>query len=223
MASSFGRGDAAAARQRLPPHLPHSVGATPSANTCPLAPSPSCASPSRLTEARLGEDEDATSPGYSTAPPDSTAPPARPSACCPCPSTHNSCLHHVPPDLAAVGPQLPLPDILSTHVVVMANSDICGSATETHNTLGMLGATMAIDVYAAHDCLTNSQSALKLNIKKFKDVLPKQRPRRSNLGPTRFLKESKLLVLAANKDLQFIYTEKPELRTDSSNPAQMLL
>ncbi|WVZ81826.1 hypothetical protein U9M48_029163 [Paspalum notatum var. saurae] len=53
-------------------------------------------------------------------------------------------------------------------------------------------------------------------IKKFKDVLAKHIPHRSNLGPTRFLKELKLLALAVNKDLQFIYTKKHELRTDSS-------
>ncbi|WVZ78489.1 hypothetical protein U9M48_026192, partial [Paspalum notatum var. saurae] len=53
-------------------------------------------------------------------------------------------------------------------------------------------------------------------IKKFKDVLAKHIPHRSNLGPTRFIKELKLLALAVNKDLQFIHTKKNELRTDSS-------
>ncbi|KAJ1297337.1 hypothetical protein BS78_01G367700 [Paspalum vaginatum] len=56
-----------------------------------------------------------------------------------------------------------------------------------------------------------SFSCTNATIKKFKDALAKHKPDRCSLGPTRGLEESELLALAANKDLQFTYTKKPEL------------
>jgi hypothetical protein len=48
-----------------------------------------------------------------------------------------------------------------------------------------------------------------LQIKKFKDALAKHSPERCSLGPARGLEEAELLALAANRDLQFTYSEKP--------------
>uniref|UniRef100_J3LND8 Thioredoxin domain-containing protein n=1 Tax=Oryza brachyantha TaxID=4533 RepID=J3LND8_ORYBR len=56
-----------------------------------------------------------------------------------------------------------------------------------------------------------SFSCTNATIKKFRDALAKHKPDRCSLGPTRGLEESELLALAANKDLQFNYTKKPEL------------
>ncbi|KAL6648224.1 hypothetical protein ACP70R_002271 [Stipagrostis hirtigluma subsp. patula] len=55
-----------------------------------------------------------------------------------------------------------------------------------------------------------SFSCTNATIKKFRDALAKHKPDRCSLGPTRGLEESELLALAANKDLQFTYTKKPE-------------
>nr|CAD1828959.1 unnamed protein product [Ananas comosus var. bracteatus] len=56
-----------------------------------------------------------------------------------------------------------------------------------------------------------SFSCTNATIKKFKDALAKHTPERCSLGPTKGLEESELLALAANKDLSFNYTKKPEL------------
>ncbi|KAM0821366.1 hypothetical protein ACQ4PT_072279 [Festuca glaucescens] len=57
----------------------------------------------------------------------------------------------------------------------------------------------------------SSFSCTNATIKKFKDALAKHSPDRCSLGPARGLEESELLALAANKDLQFTYSEKPTL------------
>ncbi|KAL6902217.1 hypothetical protein ACP4OV_005093 [Aristida adscensionis] len=56
-----------------------------------------------------------------------------------------------------------------------------------------------------------SFSCTNATIKKFRDALAKHKPDRCSIGPTRGLEESELLALAANKDLEFTYTKKPEL------------
>lgn len=47
-------------------------------------------------------------------------------------------------------------------------------------------------------------------IKKFRDALAKHGPDRCSLGPPKGLEEKELLALAANKDLSFSFTPKPE-------------
>ncbi|CAM0907587.1 unnamed protein product [Alopecurus aequalis] len=57
----------------------------------------------------------------------------------------------------------------------------------------------------------SSFSCTNATIKKFKDALAKHGPDRCSLGPARGLEESELLILAANRDLQFTYGEKATL------------
>uniref|UniRef100_A0ACD5WNG0 Uncharacterized protein n=1 Tax=Avena sativa TaxID=4498 RepID=A0ACD5WNG0_AVESA len=57
----------------------------------------------------------------------------------------------------------------------------------------------------------SSFSCTNATIKKFKDALAKHGPDRCGLGPARGLEESELLALAANRDLQFTYSDKPTL------------
>lgn len=47
-------------------------------------------------------------------------------------------------------------------------------------------------------------------IKKFKDAVAKYGTDRCSLGPPKGLEEKELLALAANRDLSFNYTPKPE-------------
>ncbi|XP_062211118.1 thioredoxin-like 1-2, chloroplastic [Phragmites australis] len=67
-----------------------------------------------------------------------------------------------------------------------------------------------------------SFSCTNATIKKFKDALAKHKPDRCSLGPTRGLEESELLALAANKDLQFTYTKKPELVPSGDAAAEVI-
>ncbi|KAF7144595.1 hypothetical protein RHSIM_Rhsim04G0085700 [Rhododendron simsii] len=55
-----------------------------------------------------------------------------------------------------------------------------------------------------------SFSCTNATIKKFRDALAKHSPDRCSLGPPKGLEEKELLALAANKDLSFNYTPKPE-------------
>ncbi|KAM3372102.1 hypothetical protein ACQJBY_019143 [Aegilops geniculata] len=57
----------------------------------------------------------------------------------------------------------------------------------------------------------SSFSCTNATIKKFKDALAKHSPDRCSLGPARGLEEAELLALAANRDLEFTYNEKPTL------------
>jgi hypothetical protein len=61
-----------------------------------------------------------------------------------------------------------------------------------------------------------------MQIKKFKDALAKHKPDRCSIGPTVGLEESELLALAANKDLQFTYTKKPELIPSGDAAAEVI-
>jgi len=67
-----------------------------------------------------------------------------------------------------------------------------------------------------------SFSCTNATIKKFKDALAKHKPDRCSIGPTRGLEESELLALAANKDLQFTYTKKPELIPSGDAAAEVI-
>lgn len=55
-----------------------------------------------------------------------------------------------------------------------------------------------------------SFSCTNATIKKFRDALAKHGPERCSLGPTKGLEEKELLALAANPDLSFAYTPKPD-------------
>ncbi|CAL4939194.1 unnamed protein product [Urochloa decumbens] len=67
-----------------------------------------------------------------------------------------------------------------------------------------------------------SFSCTNATIKKFRDALAKHKPDRCSIGPTRGLEESELLALAANKDLQFTYTKKPELIPTGDAAAEVI-
>ncbi|WOG97969.1 hypothetical protein DCAR_0417310 [Daucus carota subsp. sativus] len=55
-----------------------------------------------------------------------------------------------------------------------------------------------------------SFSCTNATIKKFKDALAKHSPDRCSLGEPKGLEEKELVALAANKDLAFTYTPRPE-------------
>uniref|UniRef100_A0A1D1YB24 Thioredoxin-like 1-2, chloroplastic n=1 Tax=Anthurium amnicola TaxID=1678845 RepID=A0A1D1YB24_9ARAE len=59
-----------------------------------------------------------------------------------------------------------------------------------------------------------SFSCTNATIKKFKDALAKHNTDRCSLGPAKGLEESELLALAANKELSFTYTKRPEAVPD---------
>ncbi|CAN6320143.1 unnamed protein product [Urochloa humidicola] len=67
-----------------------------------------------------------------------------------------------------------------------------------------------------------SFSCTNATIKKFRDALAKHKPDRCSIVPTRGLEESELLALAANKDLQFTYTKKPELIPTGDAAAEVI-
>ncbi|XP_006658147.1 thioredoxin-like 1-1, chloroplastic [Oryza brachyantha] len=57
----------------------------------------------------------------------------------------------------------------------------------------------------------SSFSCTNATIKKFKDALAKHGPDRCSLGPAKGLEESELMALAANRDLNFTYSQKQDL------------
>lgn len=79
--------------------------------------------------------------------------------------------------------------------------------------IASFGNKLVVIVLVKFLCLVgthNNGDYMMKQIKKFKDALVKYGADRCGLGPPKGLEEKELLALAANRDLSFNYTPKPE-------------